>query len=108
MSTQVRLRPHMPLNFNSANSYHHRVLTNQKLNLSNTGLVYRLFGAFLAYYCLGRLVLVRRFKKKKKKLFNSASGFLSDNLYKFVYKIHLPSSGKPESFSLTALRILCL
>ena len=46
--------------------------------------------------------------KKEKKLFNSSSGFLSDNLYKFVYKIHLPSSGKPESFSLTALRILCL
>ena len=107
MSTQVRLRSHMFLNFNSANSYHLRVLTNQKLNLSHTGLVYRLFRAFLALNCLGQLVLVCGFKKEKK-LFNSASGFLFDNLYKFVYKIHLPSSGKPESFSLTALRILCL
>ena len=49
MSTQVHLRPHMSLNVNSANSYHNRVLPNQKQNLSHTGLVYRLFRAFLAY-----------------------------------------------------------
>ena len=71
----------------------------------------RLIQAFSRFsrllYCLGRLVLVCGFKKEKK-LFNSASVFLSDNLNKFLYKIHLPSSGKPESFSLTALRILCL
>ena len=69
MSTQVRLRPHMSLNFNSTNGYHNRVLTNQKQNLSHTGLVYMLFGAFVASYSLGRLVLVCGFKRGKK-LFN--------------------------------------
>ena len=44
----------MSLNFNSTNGYHNRVLTNQKQNLSHTGLVYRLFRAFLDFADLKR------------------------------------------------------